>query len=93
VEWRGTPSAFPSRLRTIPLRAEALAFLAPYQNAKGYFFQSPRSLFPKPINFYAEVIERLKEKSGVNSDWGIKDLRGKAVWLPRADRETEDVVL
>lgn len=93
VEWRGAPSAFPSRLRAIPLRAEALALLAPYQATKGYVFQSPRALLPRPINFYAEVVERLKERSGVNSDWCIKDLRGKAVWLPRADRETEDVVL
>jgi integrase len=75
VEWRGTPSAFSSRLRIIALRAEALALLVPYRDTKGYFFQSPRSLLPRPINFYAEVIERLKDKSGVNSDWGIKDLR------------------
>ncbi|MBW7909505.1 MAG: DUF4102 domain-containing protein [Kiritimatiellae bacterium] len=93
VEWRSAPSAFSSRLRTIRLRAEVLALLARYRDTKGYFFQSPRSLLPRPINFYTEVIERLKEQSGVNSDWGIKDLRGKAVWLPRADREAEDVVL
>lgn len=93
VEWRSAPSAFSSRLRTIRLRAEVLALLARYRNTKGYFFQSPRSLLPRPINFYTEVIERLKEQSGVNSDWSIKDLRGKAVWLPRADREAEDVVL
>jgi len=93
VEWRGAHSAFPSRLRTIPLRAEALALLAPYRDTKGYFFQSPRALLPRPINFYAEVVERLKERSGVNSDWGIKDIRGKAVWLSGEDRETEGVVL
>lgn len=93
VEWRGTPSAFSSRLRTIPLRAEALALLASYRDTKGYFFQSPRSLHPRPINFYAEVIERLKERSGVNSDWSIKDLRGKAAWMPQENSEIEDVVL
>lgn len=93
VEWRGTPSAFSSRLRTIPLRAEALALLVSYRDTKGYFFQSPRSLHPRPINFYAEVIERLKERSGVNSDWSIKDLRGKAVWIPQENSEIEDVVL
>lgn len=93
VEWRGTPSAFPSPLRTIPLRVEALALLAPYRDTNGYFFLSPRSVLPRPINFYAEVIERLKERSGVDSDWGIKDLRGKATWLPRDDSEADGVVL
>lgn len=93
VEWRGIPSAFPSQLRTIPLRAEALALLAPYRDTNGYFFLSPRSVLPRPINFYAEVIERLKERSGVDSDWGIKDLRGKATWLPRDDSEADGVVL
>lgn len=93
VEWRGASSAFATPLRTILLRAEALALLAPYRDTKSYFFQSPRSLLPRPINFYAEVIERLKERSGVNSDWGVKDLRGKATWLLREDSEAEDVVL
>jgi len=93
VEWRGAPSAFSSRLRTIRLRPEVLALLARYRDTKGYFFQSPRSLLSRPINFYAEVIERLKEQSGVNSDWGIKDIRAKAVWLSKESRETEDVVL
>lgn len=93
VEWRGAPSAFSSRLRTIRLQAEVLALLARYRDTKGYFFQSPRSLLSRPINFYAEVIERLKEQSGVNSDWGIKDLRGKAVWMPQENSEIEDVVL
>ncbi len=93
VESIGASSQFLTALRTIPLRAEALTLLAPYRNAKGYFFQSPRSLLPRPINFYAEVIERLKDKSEVKSDWGIKDLRGKATWLLREDSEAEDVVL
>jgi hypothetical protein len=37
--------------------------------------------------------ERLKERSGMNTDWSIKDLRGKAVWLSQEDVETENVVL
>jgi len=93
VEWRGLPSAIPSGLRTIPLRVEAMALLTSYRATKGYFFQSPRSLHPRPINFYSEVIERLKERSGLNNDWGIKDLRGKATWLPREDSEIDNVVL
>ncbi len=66
------------------------------QRGDGFFLKPDaalRALLPRPINFYAEVVERLKERSGVNSDWGIKDLRGKAVWLPREDRATDDVVL
>ncbi len=92
VEWRGMRPASSSPLRTIPLRTEALAFLAPYRDTRGYFFQSPRSLHPQPINFYTEVIERLKERSGVKSNWGLKDLRGRAKWLLRDDCD-DDVVL
>ena len=42
------------------------------------------------LDLYAE---RLKERSRMNTDWSIKDLRSKAVWLPQEDIETENVVL
>lgn len=93
VEWRGARFASPSPLRTVKLQPAALALLAPYRPTKGYFFQSPRSLHPKPINFYAEIIERLKEGSDVKSDWGMKDIKGRAVWLVHKGEEEDTVTL
>lgn len=93
VERKSASFPFSATHHIVSLGTEALALLAPSLNVKGYFFQSPRSSFPRPINFYAEVIVRLKNKSKVDKGWDMKDLRGKAARLQRVDIEDEDVTL
>jgi hypothetical protein len=70
--------------RRIDLAPEAMALLASYRDKRGYLFASPRVLLtPKPINFYAEINERLRQESGVLKLWTARDL-----WLS-VQREAE----
>jgi integrase len=59
---------------TVRLSPEAIELLLPYRNRQGYFFRSPRSDFP--INFYTEIIERLRTDIRVPAwEWGLRDIR------------------
>ncbi len=70
--WRG-PHLDTSR--RIDLPPEAMVLLAPYRGTRGYLFASPRALLtPKPINFYAEINERLRQESGIPKPWTARDL-------------------
>lgn len=70
--WRG-PHLDTSR--RIDLPPEAMVLLAPYRGTRGYLFASPRALLtPKPINFYAEINERLRLESGIAKPWTARDL-------------------
>lgn len=78
--WRG-PHLDTSR--RIDLAPEAMALLVPYRGTRGYLFASPYSLLkPKPINFYREINERLRQESGIAKPWTARDL-----WLS-VQRET-----
>ncbi len=70
--WRG-PHMYTSR--RIDLAPEVMALLASYWGKRGYLFASPRALLtPKPINFYAEINERLRQESGILKPWTARDL-------------------
>ena len=76
VEWAEDFLYGRSPIRTIHLSQEALRLLAPFRSANGYFFPSNGAHFwPKPINFYSEVIDRLNEIAGTRRKWGLRDCR------------------
>jgi len=87
---------------TVRLSPEAMALIQPYRDVDGYLFRSPRTKsgkslcspnLPMPINFYTEIIERLRRKAGVPWTWSLRDLT-RAV-RSEIDRlgEGEDAVL
>jgi hypothetical protein len=62
-----------------------------YREVKGYIFLSPRT--NNGINFYTEIIERLRAKAGISWTWNVHDLRhgvrsevrrlGEGLWSER----------
>ncbi|HVV27369.1 MAG TPA: integrase family protein [Rhizomicrobium sp.] len=71
----------------ITLTPEMRNFLEPYRLAKGYFFQSPRVLHPRPINFYREILERLRTISGIPGTWTMRDVRRATFYMQSNGRE------
>ena len=73
----------------VPLSPEAVTLLLPYRNTRGYYFRSPR--LPKsrrsedlelgfPINFYTEIIDRLRYLAHKSWTWGLRDIRHAVRW-------------
>lgn len=62
--------------RDVDLPPQAMDLLAPYRQARGLLFPSPRSrLSQNPINLHAGVIKQLRTRSGVKGDWDMRDVR------------------
>jgi hypothetical protein len=77
--WRAGPP--------IKLTPEMRNLLEPYRFTKGYFFQSPRILHPRPINFYREILERLRTVSDVPGIWTMRDVRRATFYIQSNGRE------
>jgi integrase len=80
--WRVNRRAAPKW--TVRLSPEAMALIEPYRDVEGFFFLSPRTKSgntrfslnqPMPINFYTEIIERLRTKTSIPWPWSLRDLR------------------
>jgi integrase len=57
----------------VRLSPEVMTLIQPHRAVKGHIFLSPRT--NSGINFYTEVIERLREKTWIPWTWSVRDLR------------------
>jgi integrase len=78
-------------IRIARLPDEAIDLIAPFRDQKDYFFASPRANVPKPINLYAEIVQRLRRKSHVPEEWGAREIR-QAVRFQIERQEGPDAV-
>jgi len=72
----------PDTVVSVCLSAEAMTLLEPYRDRTGYFFASPKTRSTNgfnigpaaPINFYTEVLDRLRRLTYVQWRWGVRDI-------------------
>lgn len=79
VKCRAVPGRWDDApVRTVRLPDEAIDLIAPYREKDDYLFASPRAFLSKPVNFYAELFQRLRDKSFARDKWGVREIRQAA---------------